>query len=623
MQQPQYVNPASVIGGRKILARTLRMLSLRRAIPYFIAARDMLGILFLIPLYLYMRLPNLMALPVFYDETIYLSYAREYMQDPARNVLISAERDGKPPLFIWGLSWFWNLFPDPLLGARFMSVIGGGLACIFVYMIGRRLLNPVAGFLSALFFILSPIMVLHNRLAVHTSWETAAGMATLYLAIAIAQQPRAMYALGLGASIGLGMFIKQSALFYFGLAPLVAFLIHRRPDVQARLKLHEYSVLRKLSIWWYSLRKPRLPRFALQAASISRRILDLRENSTIWKETHAIKQKRRWERALDLRTFLYMALVGFVGLAVAGSAYLPLQTHPEASYLSSTDTSYAFSINELLELPLEVWHSNFSNTWEWWLTYLNVPLLVLALAAFGYAMVRPRWGQAEIALVCWAVLPLVAQMLLARQHWFTRYITPFSPTLMLLAALAIVRLGRYLIRVGRERLNWTGASGVAFGVCLTLIVLTPWFRLDDQLLNRPLEAEMASRDRWQYIEGWPSGYGLEETVAHLRELAASEPLLLYIDQNNVTPELYFMNRFGHLKGWVNFGRTTGVNWTSRNFRSERNTYYITTVPPDDTLRPYLVLSKTISKPGGRSSISIYHFVPYNPAPQLTIYAEGN
>src|SRR5436305_2114540 len=134
MQQRQYVNPASVIRGRGLLQRAKHIERSRRLLPLFWAARDTLGALALIPLFFWMRLPNLMALPMFYDEAIYLQYARAYLTDPEKNLLISAEKDGKPPLFIWGLSWFWNLFGDPLLGGRFMSVIGGAIAGIFVYL---------------------------------------------------------------------------------------------------------------------------------------------------------------------------------------------------------------------------------------------------------------------------------------------------------------------------------------------------------------------------------------------------------------------------------------------------------------------------------------------------------
>ncbi|MEI7554450.1 glycosyltransferase family 39 protein [Candidatus Chlorohelix sp.] len=614
--QQHFINPASVLEGRKLSSKSGRIYALKKAIPLFWAARNTLGVLMLIPLYLWMRLPNLMALPVFYDETIYLSYAREYILDPQRNLLISAERDGKPPLFVWALSWVWNWFDDPLTGARMLSVIGGGVTCIFIYLIGKRVLSPVAGFIATLFYILCPLMVLHNRLAVHSSWESAAGMAALYFACSIAMQPRALYALGLGAALGLGMFVKQTALFAIGLAPLVAFILHRRPDIWERLKNPQLSFLRKFSLWWYRMRVRHLPQIALNSAMQASQLINERKSANFLKVARLYKIRLFKMRSQNLRGFLYMALIGFLGIAIAGAAYLPLQTSKDAAYLSSTDTSYALTFKEVLAFPLDLWHSNFSQTWEWWLIYYNIPLLVLALAAFGYAIVRPRWGHAELVLICWAILPIIAQMILARQHWFSRYITPFGPPMLLLAAFAIYRLGRYLIRVSRERMGWSGAVGVAFGICLVLITIAPWVKLDDQIINRPAEAQLATRDRWQYIEGWPSGYGLEESLNTLRDLAATAPILIYIDQDNVTPEIYYMTKLSQLKGWVFFGRTTEVNWLTRNFRGERNTYYITTVQPDEMLRPYLKLVKSFPKPGGQSSITIYHFVEPENKPEI-------
>jgi hypothetical protein len=95
-----------------------------------------------------------------------------------------------------------------------------------------------------------------------------------------------------------------------------------------------------------------------------------------------------------------------------------------------------------------------------------------------------------------------------------------------------------------------------------------------------------------------------------------------MDQDNVTQETYYLDRLNTLKGWVFYGRTNGVNWLTRNFRGERNTYYITSIQPDEILLPYLKLSKTFPKPGGQSSISIYHFVPPDTLPVPVVKAEG-
>ncbi len=618
MHQRQYINPATVIRGRGILGRTRRLERSRLLIPVFWAARNVFGILILIPLFFWTRLPNLTALPMFYDEAIYLQYARAYMADPEKNLLISAEKDGKPPLFIWAMSWFWNLFSDPLVGVRFMSLLGGVLAGIFIYMAGCKLLSPVVGWVAAFFYCLSPIFILHNRLAVHSSWETAAGMGALYFSISLGKRPRAFYALGLAAAIGLGLLVKQTAYFYFALAPLVIFLMRRRPDVAANLQRPEVGVLRRFSLWWYSLRLPRIAKKRLLWLQSLRPFFEERQCTTVWDITREHKRERRKARALKWRSWIYTAIVAVIAIALAAAFYLPLRVHPESYLLSSTDTSYVLSTDEIIGLPFDLWRRNLAETWNWYQVYYNIPILLLAVAATGYALLRPKKSQAEMAVLAWAVLPVVFQILLARQHWFSRYVVAFGPPLLLLSALGLVRFCHYFITISRTRLRWTGGFAVGIGMILCAICVAPLVKIDRDLVTNPAQAAIATKDRWQYIEGWPSGYGVQETVDYVRDLAAQDAVLLYIDQTYTSPEYYFLYHFQHLNGWIYYARTEGANWNTHNFYYERNSYFITTSQPDEALRPYLELEKVFPKPNGQAAIAIYHFVQPKIGPEMTM-----
>jgi 4-amino-4-deoxy-L-arabinose transferase-like glycosyltransferase len=618
MQQRQYINPALAMRGRGILQRARHLERSRKLLPLFWAARDTLGAIILIPLFFWVRLPKLLALPMFYDEAIYLQYARAYLADPQRNLLISAEKDGKPPLFIWGLAWFWNVLGDPLLGGRFMSLLGGALAGIFIYLTGRKLLSPMVGWVAAFFYCLSPIFVLHNRLAVHSSWESAAGMGALFFSVALGKRPRAMYALGLAAAIGLGLLIKQTAYFYLGLAPLAMFMMRRHPEVAARLAKPEVGPLRRFSLWWYKMRLPRIPAFYRPWLAVGRSFFVERECTTFWDVTAEYKQGRKQARKLKWRSWIYFFIVAVVAMALAAAFYLPLRTHPDSYLLSSTDTSYALSLDEVLALPLNLWQHSLSETANWYLIYYNIPILLLALASVGYAFLRPKKAQAEMLLLAWAVLPVIAQIILARQHWFSRYVVAFGPPVLLLAALALVRLSHYLIFVSRTRLRWTGAFGVGVCAIICVISVAPFLKIDNDLVNDPAQAAIATKDRWQYIEGWPSGYGIPETINYVRELAAQDPVLLYIDQTDTSPEYYFLYYLDHLKGWIFYARTAGANWNTHNFYYERTSYYITTGKPNPDLMPYLELKKVFSKPNGQAALAIYHFIQPQNTPEITV-----
>ena len=60
--------------------------------------------------------------------------------------------------------------------------------------------------------------------------------------------------------------------------------------------------------------------------------------------------------------------------------------------------------------------------------------------------------------------------------------------------------------------------GVADGVVLA--VPAPALTFDYRLVTAPARAPFTAVDRWQYVSGWPSGYGLPEAVGWLEQAAA-------------------------------------------------------------------------------------------------------
>jgi len=83
----------------------------------------------------------------------------------------------------------------------------------------------------------------------------------------------------------------------------------------------------------------------------------------------------------------------------------------------------------------------------------------------------------------------------------------------LVAAVDIVSARRGLSTCGRA---------VLLGAVATLAVV-PAVAIDLRLWTDPSRARMPAIERFQYVEGWPSGYGVRETVARVAEERASHP----------------------------------------------------------------------------------------------------
>lgn len=105
---------------------------------------------------------NLLSLPVFIDEAIYLRWAQDIIHHGLIWVSFS---DGKEPLFIWVLALFSKFIADPLLAGRLVNVVSGWGLMMGVYLLAKRLLNQKAAILAVILYLTSPFILFYNRIA--------------------------------------------------------------------------------------------------------------------------------------------------------------------------------------------------------------------------------------------------------------------------------------------------------------------------------------------------------------------------------------------------------------------------------------------------------------------------
>ena len=151
--------------------------------------------------------------------------------------------------------------------------------------------------------------------------------------------------------------------------------------------------------------------------------------------------------------------------------------------------------------------------WTWW----TPPLAVLGL--LGAAVAVARRDRRGILLALLAIYPLVA--FCAVLTWrMPRYLLPATPPLLVLAAAAFERLRAGLVaRVTPGRPAVGGMAAALAGA----LVLAPSLVLDRALWTDPPRAAMPGPDRFQYVLGWPSGYGVRDTERLVRDELTSHP----------------------------------------------------------------------------------------------------
>jgi hypothetical protein len=175
----------------------------------------------LLGLYFATRLINLTLLPVFNDEAMYVHLAQTMGHDLFAPLEI---RDGKFTL-AWMTAIF-LIFPgDPLRSARWASVFASGLSLLGIYLIGRQIYSRRVGTTAAILYLVSPLMLFHDRMLLADVMLNTCGIYTLLFSLLLMKRDRLADTLGVGLSMGLGILSKLPGAFFLSIPLITSLLI--------------------------------------------------------------------------------------------------------------------------------------------------------------------------------------------------------------------------------------------------------------------------------------------------------------------------------------------------------------------------------------------------------------
>lgn len=173
--------------------------------------------------YFVSRLINLLSLPIFTDEAIYIRWAQIAKNDPVWRLI--SLTDGKQPMFVWAAMVVLRFINDPLLAARLVSVIAGFFSLIGMFFLGREIFkNRWIGVLSLVFYVLYPFALVYDRMALYDGMVGMFAIWSLYFAILLVRTIRLDVALLAALAIGGGVLTKSNAFFNLALLPVTLIL---------------------------------------------------------------------------------------------------------------------------------------------------------------------------------------------------------------------------------------------------------------------------------------------------------------------------------------------------------------------------------------------------------------
>ncbi len=172
----------------------------------------------ILALAIFLRTYNLLSVPIFADEAIYVRWAQVMRAEQTLRFLPLS--DGKQPLFMWTVMPFLKVFTDPLIAGRMVSVFSGMLTAIGIFLLSLRLFKSRTGALIAsLLYAVSPFSVFFDRMALVDSMLTAFGVWSLYFGVLAAQTLRPDFAMLTGFALGAAWLTKSPAVFFVVLLP--------------------------------------------------------------------------------------------------------------------------------------------------------------------------------------------------------------------------------------------------------------------------------------------------------------------------------------------------------------------------------------------------------------------
>ena len=109
----------------------------------------------LLILFIASRYYNILSLPIFTDEAIYIRWSQIAKNDAAWRFI--SLTDGKQPMFVWIAMVLLKFIRDPLLAGRTVSVIAGFFSLIGIFFLTNEIFkNQKTAAIACLLYILFP-----------------------------------------------------------------------------------------------------------------------------------------------------------------------------------------------------------------------------------------------------------------------------------------------------------------------------------------------------------------------------------------------------------------------------------------------------------------------------------
>lgn len=214
------------------------------------------------------------------------------------------------------------------------------------------------------------------------------------------------------------------------------------------------------------------------------------------------EKKDRWMRLGRYIAFAVLAI------GLANMYYSVLRLSPFFHIINDKNDIFVYPINKWLQHPFTFFFGNMSGLWNWFSAYFTYPIMLLAV---GGIVVRKQYRE-KLVLLTYFAAPFLLLALFGRVL-YPRFILFMTLNLLPLVALFLV----WAFTRFKKPLLW---------VLFVLVFFAMWTRADFLILTDFAHAPIADSDLSQYINNWPAGGGIKETIAYLGNQAKTKKIFV-------------------------------------------------------------------------------------------------
>lgn len=211
--------------------------------------------------------------------------------------------------------------------------------------------------------------------------------------------------------------------------------------------------------------------------------------------------------------FIKFVILFGISTLIAYAMYSILRLSPYFHIIEQKNSIFVYTISEWFAFPIDIkisnFISNFNGLSNWLLIYFS--LLYIALVIYSF-FVNLKLIREKMILLLWFFLPFLA-LLVFGKTLYPRYILFMTMALIPLVALSLYQIA------GRFKKKW-------IIIVFFVLVFTPSVISINYILNDFARAPIAKSDLDQYINDWPSGGGVKESIEFFRKEAEIGPIYI-------------------------------------------------------------------------------------------------